>query len=486
MDYHTRREQLTVELVTPTGQADGTATVEDAHTAGGLLHRAFSVVLFDGQGRTLLQRRAHSKLRYPGQWAPATCGHPSPGEHLPTAGQHRVHEELGATGVELREVGTVVYDIDAGDGNREREYDHILIGFFNGAPAPNPDEVAEVSWVGIEELDKLLADDADGIEGTYGEWLKTIWPTARQAALAGGEARIGGDTARDPWESEVFAYWDNKRSDAINLHPGSADGFYHSHFSIVPFNSAVLQLEEPDRERAILRELHRLENLQAVEFTATLGDLPPTARVLDSGCGRGGTAFHLHERYGCAVEGVDFSPYRLSCASQEAERRGVAAHVTFHLGNMNATGRPDHHYDAVLINEAAEHLASMYEVTAEVARLLKPGGLYTIATWVANDRKAQQGWQVEAIDANYHTRIHTRYDVIAAMIQNHIVPIDVTDHTEAAIPHWQLRINSAHRTGVEEPFLSAFSERAMNYLFITGEYQPDARPADDSAKRGRP
>src|SRR5262245_20873390 len=103
------REAHLVELVSENGTAVGSATVEEAHQAPGLLHRAFSVLLFDSEGRTLLQRRAASKTRFPLRWANACCGHPSPGVGVVEAATQRLSEELGLTGVRLAQAGIYAY-----------------------------------------------------------------------------------------------------------------------------------------------------------------------------------------------------------------------------------------------------------------------------------------------------------------------------------------------------------------------------------------
>lgn len=200
-----------------------------------------------------------------------------------------------------------------------------------------------------------------------------------------------------PWEETVFTYWDTKRTDRLNLMP-EVDPYVHSHFAVTDFDRAVLDIAPDKREDAILAELHRVENEQVSRFLDLLGDLPPTAVVLDSGCGRGGTSSMAHERFGCRVEGVDFSPYRLDCARQAARDRGCSDSVTFRLGNMTATGHPDHTYDAVLINEAAEHVDNNDGICTEIARLLKPGGLFALATWVAHDDTGHAGEEVAAIN----------------------------------------------------------------------------------------
>jgi isopentenyl-diphosphate Delta-isomerase len=144
------REQRLVELVALDGTATGTSTVAAAHAAPGLLHRAYSVVLLDPVGRTLLQRRSATKTRFALRWANACCGHPAPGEDVVTAATRRLEEELGVRGVPLVASGVHTYAAsDPASGYYEREFDHVVVGRVAGdlRLEPDPAEVAQTRWV---------------------------------------------------------------------------------------------------------------------------------------------------------------------------------------------------------------------------------------------------------------------------------------------------------------------------------------------------
>jgi geranyl diphosphate 2-C-methyltransferase len=273
-----------------------------------------------------------------------------------------------------------------------------------------------------------------------------------------------------PHEEACFAYWDNKRDDAINLEPGD-DGYFHSHYSVVDFDRTVLDADDDVREERILQEIHRMENRQVELFADTLGALGEHDRVLDVGCGRGGTSLHVHERFGCHVDGVDFSPYRLGIARRSAAAKGYGDRVAFHRANMAATPFPDGHFDVVVDNEAAVQMESQQQLCREIARVLRPGGRYALAIWLAGDAAAQQTPELSAIDANYHTCLPTRAQHLQALLDNGLVPLRIDDLTDQAVPYWELREHSAHATGVEQPFLHTLRNRLMNYLFVVAERQ---------------
>lgn len=181
----TSREDHLVELVDTAGTPTGAVTVEQAHQAPGRLHRAFSVFLRDGDGRVLLQQRAAVKTRFPLRWANTCCGHPAPGEEVTAAAARRLVEEVGIGGVALTEVGVYSYYAeDPASGRVEYEYDHVLVGDLPGGRdiLPDPDEVAGVRWVPVEELCAALVEDPR----SYAPWLAGVTErlTAHLAASA--------------------------------------------------------------------------------------------------------------------------------------------------------------------------------------------------------------------------------------------------------------------------------------------------------------
>lgn len=122
-----------------------------AHQDGGLLHRAFSVLVFDRNGRTLLQRRAPGKYHAPGLWTNTCCSHPRPGESVEAAAHRKLQQELGFD-CPLTESFTFTYSVDLGRGMSEREFDHVLFGRYDGPVVPNPEEVDGLRWVPLPEL----------------------------------------------------------------------------------------------------------------------------------------------------------------------------------------------------------------------------------------------------------------------------------------------------------------------------------------------
>lgn len=140
-----------VILVDESDAATGVATKVAAHRGKGLLHRAFSIFVFDRRGRLLIQKRSASKYHFAGVWANTCCSHPRPGEEVADAARRRLAEEMGFS-CPLRPRFAFIYKAVSPNGLVEHEYDHVLTGVFNGRPDPDPAEVGEWKWVSPSRL----------------------------------------------------------------------------------------------------------------------------------------------------------------------------------------------------------------------------------------------------------------------------------------------------------------------------------------------
>ncbi len=137
-------EELLI-LVDQHDQAIGTGAKMAVHRDG-LLHRAFSIFVFDNSGRLLLQQRAAGKNHSGNRWSNTCCGHPRYGESIEVAAHRRLSEEMGFH-CRLQEVAALTYHLPMSNQLIEHEYNHIFAGVFNGEPAPDPAEAADWSWI---------------------------------------------------------------------------------------------------------------------------------------------------------------------------------------------------------------------------------------------------------------------------------------------------------------------------------------------------
>lgn len=142
----------------------------DCHEGHGTLHRAFSIFLFDDQGRVLLQQRAASKPLWPLYWSNSCCSHPRRGENLEQALHRRLNEELGLD-APLEFVYKFIYQADFGDVGAEHELCHVYIGLAGGKVQVHPDEIADWRWVAMDDVTRELELEPD----RYTPWFKMEW-----------------------------------------------------------------------------------------------------------------------------------------------------------------------------------------------------------------------------------------------------------------------------------------------------------------------
>ena len=132
-----------------------------------LLHRAFSVFLFNSKGEMLLQRRAASKYHSGGLWTNACCSHPRPGESNLDAATRRTFEELGFY-PEIRDAFSFIYKAEFDNGLTEHEFDHVFVGEYEGPVIPDPKEVSEYCYKSLDQIRTELLQQPH----LYTEWFK--------------------------------------------------------------------------------------------------------------------------------------------------------------------------------------------------------------------------------------------------------------------------------------------------------------------------
>ena len=163
-------QEQKVILVSAKDEEVGTMEKMEAHEQG-LLHRAFSIFIFDKSGRMLLQQRAAEKYHGGGLWTNACCSHPSPGESVEEAASRRLNEELGFT-TPLKKIFAFTYKAGVENGLTEHEYDHVFVGEYDGAIKPNNKEVAAVAYHEVEDVALMLNEQPS----LFTAWFKLAFP----------------------------------------------------------------------------------------------------------------------------------------------------------------------------------------------------------------------------------------------------------------------------------------------------------------------
>ena len=135
----------------------------------GLLHRAFSILVHNGQGQWLIHQRAHHKYHSGGLWTNTCCGHPNVGEDMESAVHRRLQEEMGFDcGLEFQ--FKFQYEAKLDHDLIEHEIDHVYVGRFGGEFEVNPEEVADYRWLTFDEIQQEIQMEPE----RFTVWFKEI------------------------------------------------------------------------------------------------------------------------------------------------------------------------------------------------------------------------------------------------------------------------------------------------------------------------
>ena len=165
---------MDVILVDENDVPTGTMEKMEVHEKA-LLHRAFSVFIFNSKGKMLLQKRANNKYHSAALWTNACCSHPAPGQSTLLAATKRLNEEMGFT-TTLEKVFDFIYKAPFDNGLTEHEFDHVFIGTYDNIIVPNRDEVSDYCY-------KTLSEISDSIQShpqKYTAWFKIAFPKLQE------------------------------------------------------------------------------------------------------------------------------------------------------------------------------------------------------------------------------------------------------------------------------------------------------------------
>jgi len=155
----------------------GYGSKQRLHAGDGLLHRAFSVFLFDAQGRLLLHRRSDRKPLWPGFWTNSCCSHPRRNEQLGSAVSRRLREELGVQARNVEEIYRFEYRARYRDIGSEYELCHVFLARLvpGSEPRVHPEEISEYRWLSPAEVDEWMTTRSDELT----PWFRMEWQTLR-------------------------------------------------------------------------------------------------------------------------------------------------------------------------------------------------------------------------------------------------------------------------------------------------------------------
>jgi isopentenyl-diphosphate delta-isomerase len=168
-----------VILVNTNDEAIGSIEKMEAHEKA-LLHRAFSVFIFNSKNEFLIQQRAFTKYHSPGLWTNTCCSHPREGESAYEAANRRLVEEMGLS-CKLEEIFSFIYKADVGQGLIEHEYDHVFVGYTDLLPVINEKEVVNWKYMTIEKI----RDDMKLNPQNYTVWFRIAFDRIESFLLSG-------------------------------------------------------------------------------------------------------------------------------------------------------------------------------------------------------------------------------------------------------------------------------------------------------------
>jgi isopentenyl-diphosphate Delta-isomerase len=158
-----------VILVNENDEQIGLMEKLEAHEKA-LLHRAFSVFILNDKNELMVQQRARQKYHSPLLWTNTCCSHQREGETNVEAGTRRLFDEMGIK-TDLKELFHFIYKAPFDNGLTEHELDHVMIGYYNGNPEVNPDEVESWKWMSIEDVREDMQQNPE----IYTIWFKIIF-----------------------------------------------------------------------------------------------------------------------------------------------------------------------------------------------------------------------------------------------------------------------------------------------------------------------
>jgi geranyl diphosphate 2-C-methyltransferase len=186
---------------------------------------------------------------------------------------------------------------------------------------------------------------------------------------------------------------------------------------------------------------------------------------LDAGCGRGGSAILLNQRFGCSIKGLNLSEYQVKFASELVRHIGIDRKISFDLGDMCETKLEDNSVDFVWACESTEHVDDLSKMFNEFHRITKPDSQLVIIAWCKGITESAEDI-IGKVNQAYVTNVHPVQEYERVAEDSNWRLEDKVDLRSQTAAYWRLRERSAVQSGTE-PFMSkGFTNRAIEYYLL--------------------
>ena len=219
---------------------------------------------------------------------------------------------------------------------------------------------------------------------------------------------------------------------------------------------------------------------QLIEHLVGRADIRTGSKILDVGCGMGGSSIHLAKHLDCEVTGITLSRVQRRWAANSAFFCGVGRRTTFLLQNAEQVEFPDASFDVVWSIECTEHLFDKPAFFERAARFLRPGGRVAICAWLAGDEPhtADTVKQVEAVcDAFLCPSLGTEADYTAWLTDAGLEMRSVTDLTPKVARTWEICQHLVRQSGIgllAKPFGRNMTDFVQNFETLLQAYRSGA------------